>query len=127
MRRLLEGEFLRYFGASLIALAVDFALLLSLATFMHYLLAATISFLAGSLTHYILAIRLVFRTRRLQEQAHLEGLLFVVAGLAGLLVNAIVIYAMVEWMSAPLYLAKLIAAGGSFMAGFVSRKVLLFS
>lgn len=127
IRTLLNAEFLRYFAASMVALCVDLSLLLTLANFMHYLFAATLAFLAGTVVHYWLAIHLVFIKRRLSSSIPAEGLVFLGAGVAGLLINAATIYACVEWFAAPLYLAKLVAAGGSFATGFITRKVLLFS
>lgn len=127
MHKRLDTEFLRYLAASVVALAVDMGLLLSLSKVMHYMLAAVIAFLCGSITHYLLAVRLVFRTRRLADRAHTEGALFITAGILGLGVNAAIIYAAVEWLNSPLFAAKLMAAGASFFVGFAARKTLLFS
>jgi hypothetical protein len=111
---------------SALALAVDMGILLFLAQYTHYLLAATIGFLFGSLIHYLLAIKLVFHTRKLADKAHIEGVIYVAAGLGGLLVNTFMIYAAVEWFAAPLLTAKLMAAAGSLFVGFVTRKLVLF-
>lgn len=126
-RMLLKKEFLRYIVVSLLALAIDTGLLLVLARLMHYLVAACIAFLAGSLVHYSLSVRMVFETRRLQHNMRAEGVVFVAAGAIGLLVNALTIYVGVAWLSLPLLAAKLLAAGGSFITGYLTRKTLLFS
>ncbi|TAN27941.1 MAG: GtrA family protein [Castellaniella sp.] len=124
----LRREFVRYFAVSLLALVVDTALLLYLARVVHWndIVAATISFLVGSVVHYLLAIRLVFTHRRFGHRATAEGVLYVVIGMIGLIVNDAVIYAGVNWLQAPLLMAKMAAAGGSFMVGYVGRKVFLF-
>lgn len=124
----LPREFVRYFLVSLLALVVDTALLLYLARVMHWndIVAATVGFLVGSAVHYLLAVRLVFTHRRLAHHVPIESVLYVVIGLVGLIVNDAVIYAGVNWLQAPLLVAKLAAAGGSFMVGYVGRKVFLF-
>lgn len=124
----LQREFVRYFSVSLLALVVDTALLLYLARVMHWndMVAATIGFLVGSVVHYLLAVRLVFTHRRLAGHVPTEGLLYIVIGLIGLVVNDAVIYVGVNWLQAPLLVAKFAAAGGSFMVGYVGRKVFLF-
>lgn len=122
-------EFVRYFSVSALALAVDTAVLLYLARVVHWndMAAATIGFLAGSVVHYLLAVRLVFTHRRLARCVTAEGVLYVVVGLIGLGVNDSIIYVCVSWLEAPLLVAKLIASGGSFLTGYVGRKVFLFS
>lgn len=124
----LRREFVRYFSVSLFALVVDTALLLYLARVVHWndMAAATIGFLVGSVVHYLLAVRLVFVHRRLVHHVTVEGVLYVAIGLVGLIVNDAVIFASVNWLQAPLLMAKLVAAGGSFMVGYVGRKVFLF-
>jgi putative flippase GtrA len=124
----LRREFVRYFGVSLLALVVDTALLLYLARVVHWndMVSATIGFLVGSVVHYLLAIRLVFTHRRLVHHVPTESLLYIVIGLVGLVVNDAIIYACVNWLQAPLLMAKLVAAGGSFLVGYGGRKVFLF-
>ena len=119
-------EFAKYFAASLVALGVDFALLLFLAQFIHYTIAATVAFLIGSLVHYRLAIRFVFRRRKIANQRSAETLIFVGAGTIGLIINLAVISACVEWFALSLPVSKLIAAGASFFFGYISRKLALF-
>ncbi|MFA7282553.1 MAG: GtrA family protein [Sterolibacterium sp.] len=119
-------EFGRYFAASLIALGIDIAVLLSLAQVIHYAIAATLGFLAGSLVHYTLSVRFVFQRRKLIHQKSVETLVFIAAGVIGLIVNVSVIAACVEWLAFPLLLAKLIASGASFVTGYATRKLALF-
>lgn len=124
----LRREFVRYFSISLLALVVDTAVLLYLARVMHWndVVAATIGFLVGSVVHYLLAVRLVFTHRKLAQHTTAEGVLYIVIGSIGLIVNDAIIYACVSWLHAPLLAAKLVAAGGSFLVGYVGRKVFLF-
>lgn len=121
-------EFIRYFAVSLLALAVDTSLLLYLARIVQWndMVAATSGFLVGSIVHYLLAVRLVFTRRRLAHHVTAESLLYIAIGAIGLVVNDAIIYACVSWLHAPLLMAKLAAAGGSFLVGYGGRKVFLF-
>jgi putative flippase GtrA len=122
----LRREFVFYLATSVVALALDMTLFLTLARSMHYMAAAAIGFLAGSVVHYLLAVRLVFAHRKLAHNTAAEGLIYIVIGLVGLAVNNGVIYACVSWLQAPLFIAKLAAATGSFLLGYVGRKLILF-
>lgn len=124
--RALASEFLRYFFASLLALVVDMVLLIVLAHYMHYAVAATISFICGAAVHYGISVAFVFRRRRIERRKLLESLIFFAAGAGALVVNVSLIALCVEFFSAPLPVAKLVAAGGSFVFGYVVRKLTLF-
>ncbi len=121
------GEFARYFLASLAALAVDMAVLLGLATVMHYLVAASLGFVAGAVTSYLLATRWVFRQRRLLLRRNTEMGLYVLVGVLGLALNDLVIMLAVGYFGLSILLAKLLAAGVTFLFNFVLRKLTLFS
>lgn len=123
----LARELFLYGLVSVIALGVDFLILLQLASKVHYLLAATLAFLLGSLVHYALSIRLVFKTRRLVDKLHAERVLYLVAGTAGLLVNWVVIAASIELLALSLTTGKALASGFSFFVGYAIRKLYLFS
>jgi putative flippase GtrA len=125
--RHLKHELACYIAVSAFALVVDTCILLLLAAHTHYLVAATAGFLTGSLVHYVLAVKLVFKTRRLGDKTHLEVLIYFATGLLGLLVNTGIIYLGVEWLHTALLPAKLLAAGASFATGYLTRKLILFS
>lgn len=125
--RKLARELCLYVMVSAIALAVDFALLLQLARHVHYLVAATLAFLAGCGVHYLLSVRYVFKSRRFLGQPHAERVLYVGAGIAGLLVNWLIIAACVELFALPLATAKIAASGISFFVGYLIRKLYLFT
>lgn len=120
------GEFSRYFLVSLVALGLDFSTFLFLAKFIHYSLAAVVGFLLGAVVHYLLSIMVVFSRRKLSARRTTEFVLFVGTAVAGLLVNVATISACVEWFGASLFVAKTVAAGASFLFGYVVRKFLLF-
>jgi putative flippase GtrA len=121
-------EFLGYGVASGIALAVDAGLLRTLVGFAgwHYLVAATLAFIAGTVVAYSLSIWFVFRSRQVRSGA-LEFGLFAALGLVGLLVNAGVMSVAVGVLSMDLMLAKGMAAICTFAANFLLRRWVLFS
>lgn len=116
----------RYLVVSVVALIVDMLLLLILAEWIHYALAASISFLVGAGVHYLLSIVFVFRQRRMLTRRMAEVSIFFAAGFGALLLNVGVIALCVELLAAPLAIAKLVAAGFSFIFGYVVRKLALF-
>jgi putative flippase GtrA len=119
-------EFGRYFAASLVALAVDVAVLLAAAQFMHYLMAATLGFVVGSVISYLLATRWAFRRRRLNGRAHAEFAVYAVVGVLGLGINDLAMFLAVGSAGLPLLTGKLLAAGMTFVFNFILRKLVLF-
>ncbi|MEJ1960440.1 MAG: GtrA family protein [Gammaproteobacteria bacterium] len=110
MRRLIR-EIGGYGLASAVGLGTDMALLALLVTVfhLHYLAAASISFICGGAAVYALSVRWVFGHRRVNSRA-LEFSSFIVLGLAGLLVNAAVMHVAITTLALNFMLGKLLAA-----------------
>jgi putative flippase GtrA len=124
----LVRESLVYALGSAAGFAVDVALLAGLVEFggLHYLVAATISFLAGTAVVYWVSIRHAFSHRRIADRRR-EFTVFTAIGLLGIAVNLGIMAAMVEGFSVHYLVAKLAAAGASFCANFGLRRWMLFS
>lgn len=120
------NELVRYFVASLIALLVDMSSLLLLSQFMHYLWAATVGFLLGAATSYLLSVRWVFRHRRLAAFPKTEFAAFAAVGVVGLGINNLAIFVAVEHVGLSLLAAKAVAAVLTFSFNFGLRKWGLF-
>ena len=120
-------EFFRYFIVSGLALAVDFGLYAGGVALLEwpYLISATIGFLAGLLTVYVLSVRWVFSVRKLGNSRQ-ELLIFAGVGIAGLGLNEIVLFGLVSGLGLNYLLAKVISAGVIFLFNFGVRKLLLF-
>jgi putative flippase GtrA len=118
----------RYFGASVVALAIDAALYSALIRLLgvHYLVAAPAGFAVGVVVVYALSTRWVFPERRLKDPGS-EFAIFVFVGMAGMLINQISIYLFVERLDMFYEAAKLSAAVATFGFNFVGRKLLLFT
>jgi putative flippase GtrA len=121
-------EVVRYAAISAVAFVFDLALLTLLAQRLgvHYLVAASISFLVGGVVAYFLSVRFVFRFRRVQTRS-LEGATFVALGLAGLAVNIVVMALLVGNAGTSIVAAKVVAAAGTFGVNFLLRKFVLFT
>lgn len=124
---ILAPEFRRYFAISLAALGVDFGVLLVAAMWLHYLLAATLGFMLGAVTSYVLAVRWAFGHRRLAHRPRTEFVAYTLVGIAGLGINNLVIFLAVEYLSLSLVVGKAIAAGVTFAFNYLGRKATLFS
>lgn len=121
-------QFVLYGLVSGVALFVDAGLLKLLSSLLgwHYLLAASISFLAGAVVAYALSVRYVFPSGRLAGTLY-ELPVFVALGVIGLLINAAVIKLGVEAFKWSPLQAKIPAAGCTFVANFLCRRAILFS
>jgi putative flippase GtrA len=117
-----------YVGASAIALGLDICLLALLVSGLGvpYLAAAASSFLAGTLFVYWASVKHVFGYRRL-ESAGNEFAVFLAIGVVGLTVNLAAMYMGVSKLGLHYLLAKVLAAGFTFLANFAMRRWLLFT
>lgn len=125
---IVSGEFARYFLISIVAFIVDYSMfLLGLRVLgLGWALAASLGFVLGVFVSYILSIFWVFRCRRLEDNFAGEFLGFFVVGLLGLLVTQAVLWVGIYKLSISAELARIAAAGATFVFNFVVRKVFLF-
>ena len=121
-------ELLGYGLASGVALLADMGLLTGLVKLAHwpYLAAASLAFIAGAAVAYVLSVRFVFHHRHSVRRT-VEFSSFVGLGLAGLVVNAGVMFVAVSAAGIALVPAKLLAAGATFTTNFTLRRQLLFA
>ena len=118
-------EFLRYFAVSIAALGVDFACLFVLVEAgAHYLAANALAFAIGAGAAYLGSVHWAFSRRRLSDRG-LEFALFAGIGVAGLLVNELALWAGVTVAAQSLTVAKLGAAGASFLFNYGVRRAVL--
>jgi putative flippase GtrA len=123
----LLSDLWRYGLCSALALAVDWGLMLALIRVgINYLTAATASFLIGMAVAYVGSVLFVYRGRR-SYPAVAEALGFVLVGVAGLVVNALLLFAFVKFAGLSAGLAKAPTAVGVFLFNFAARRALLFT
>lgn len=122
------GEFIRYFLASFIALAIDFGLLMGLTELagLHYQISAAIGFCTGGLFLYLVSISGVFMHRRIKNPGA-EFSLFLAIGVAGLVINQLSMFTLVSGVGLYYPIAKVVTVGFVFFFNYGMRKALLFS
>jgi putative flippase GtrA len=121
-------ELLRYGAASALAFAADFATLVLMTekAGVHYLASAAVGFSVGILVAYVLSIRWVFASRRMTNVAA-ESTIFLLIGVAGLIVNHFVMFGLTEVALLPYPISKIGSAGMVFSFNFYLRKSALFT
>lgn len=124
----LARQFLSYVGVGGVAFAVDFGVLFLLTSIvgLHYLLSATIAFLLGLVVNYLLCLAWVFNFRRMENWLH-EFTMFGAIGLAGLVLNNLLLFFLTEFAGLYYLLSKIIAAAFILIFNFSLRRWLLFT
>jgi len=122
-----SGEFVRFFGAGSLVFIVDILLLYICTDLLeiNYLLSNILSFCVALLVSYLLAIKWVFRYRKLTNVS-LEFTMFSLIGLTCLGSNEFAIWFLVEFMAVYYLAAKVLATGFTFMFSFLLKKMFLF-
>ena len=123
--RLLELP--QYFLVSCCALATDTGALLLLNSVFKvpYLLAATASFIAGGVLAYVLSVRFVWQADPAASKSF-EVTLFILLGLVGLGINAVIMLGVVTGLCAPVIVGKGVAAGCTFICNYYLRRRWVF-
>lgn len=129
-RKSIAGQFLRYLVTGGLAFVVDFGLFaLCLYVFdWHYLLANLAGLVVGLVLNYTLSIFWVFTAckRTFEKKKVAEFTLFALVGFAGVGINQLLMYAMVDGVGLDEMLSKIIAAVLVLMWNFGARKLMLF-
>lgn len=112
---------------SVVALVVDYVILLSLVALgVHYLIASTLSFSIGMCVSYVLTTRYVFSDRRaVSREAEAAG--FFVVGIAGLVLTQILLYLFVSKAGLAVAVAKMPTTILVFFFNFLCRRNLVFA
>lgn len=121
-------QLFRYTFVGGFAFVVDFGLLYTLTEFgdLHYLLSATISFVAGLVVNYVLSKLWVF-TQSTYSNKRVEFLLFAIIGVIGLLINNVSIWLLSDVLGLWYMLSKAITTIVTYLWNFFARKYLLFN
>ena len=92
----------------------------------HYLLSACLAFAAGLVAIYLLSVTWVFGTRKLENPA-LEFLIFLGIGMAGLVLNALIMFVATGWIGMHYLVSKATSTGFVFLFNYFLRSSLLFN
>lgn len=122
------SQFAQYVLVGGLAFVVDFTALFVLTDYfgLHYLVSASLAFLLGLITNYLLCIAWIFDYRVLKNQAH-EFALFSLIGVAGLLLNNLLMFLLTDLLDVHYLLSKAAAAGVILLFNFSLRRSLLFA
>jgi putative flippase GtrA len=117
----------RYGLCSALALALDWSLLMLLVDLhVNYLAAATTSFTVGMVFAYAGSVLFVYRGRR-SYPLLTEAIGFFLVGIAGLVLNAALLFVFVKMLGLSVGIAKAPTAIGVFLFNFLARRTLLFA
>lgn len=121
-------QFGQYVLAGGLAFLFDFAALFLLTEHvgLHYLVSASIAFLLGLATNYLLCIVWIFDYRALKNQAH-EFAIFSMIGVAGLLLNNVLMFLLTELVGLHYLASRTQAALLILFFNFSLKRFLLFS
>lgn len=121
-------QFARYVLVGGLAFVIDFTVLFILTekVGLHYLVSASIAFLVGMVTNYLLCIGWIFDYRALNNTAH-ELAVFFLIGIAGLLLNNSLMFLLTEFLDFHYLFSKIGAAAVIVIFNFSTRRSLLFA
>jgi len=121
-------QFFRYLFVGGGAFVVDFGLLFVFTYFLHlhYLLSATLSFIAGLLVNYFISTRWVFN-RKTVKNKYLEFLIFAIIGVIGLGFNDLFMWIFTDRCGIYFMLSKIITTAIVYFWNFFARKYILFN
>ncbi len=121
-------QLFRYLFVGGFAFVVDFGLLFLLTDYFsfHYIVSATISFIAGLMVNYLLSTRWIFRHSRLKSKVA-EFTIYTLIGVVGLLLNDILIYVFTEFAHFHYLVSKLLTTVLVMLWNFFGRKIVLFN
>lgn len=120
-------QLFRYSFVGGLAFLVDFGLLVILTELagIHYLLSATMSFLASLIVNYWLSKVWIF-THSTVKSKTVEFLIFTVIGINGLLINDLLLWLFTNRIGLWYLLSKAIVAVITYFWNFFARKIILF-
>ncbi len=120
-------EFIRYFGASAIALALDTGILWFLTSILSvpYLLSGAIAFTAGLVAVYYLSVNWVFENRLLRN-SFAEFTAFALIGLVGLIMNELILWLFTSIVGFYYLSSKIFSVLVVFTWNYTARRTLLF-
>lgn len=121
-------QFLQYVLVGGLAFGVDFIALylLTEAVGLHYLLSASLAFLLGLLTNYLLCIAWIFDFRAIASRSR-EFAIFGLVGLAGLALNNAIMWCLTDLLGVHYLASKLVAAALILLFNFSLRRSILFT
>lgn len=117
---------LRYSATGALAFAIDFAVTLSAATAVHYLVANALGFAVANLAQFLLAHGWVFGHRYRWSGLPAAYLATLTISAVGLALSSAIVYAGIEWAGVGLAVSKAFAAGIVLVSNFALRLLTVY-
>lgn len=124
LNRLLKAEFARFVVVGGISAVLEYSLYFVFKTVVDYLIANILAFALTNIVTYILSKRYVFNSNN--ENKVQMATLFAICLMGALLVNQIVLWALVEFVTVDDKIAKAIAIAVTVIWNFFTRKHFVF-
>jgi len=121
-------QFIRYFITGGTAFIADYSILVLLKEVfnVHYLLANTISFIAGLFVNYFICKIWTFKSYK-SNNKYYEFLIFFITSFVGLFINDFSLWFFKEKINIDYRIAKVFATLIAFVWNFLSKKLILFN
>ena len=121
-------QLFRYCFVGGLAFLVDYGLLVFFTEVvgLHYLISATISFIAGLVVNYLLSTSWIFRKSKL-ENKWAEFIIFAIIGVIGLGLNNLLLYLFTDKVNIHYMISKLLTTAIVMIWNFGARKFILFT
>ena len=125
LRRSTAPQFLRYAGAGIAGTALQYAVLIVLVQLagLGAVIASTVGAIAGAIVNYSLNHQFTFESDKTHGHALPRFALVAVAGVA---LNAVVVAAMLAFVTSQYLVAQLAATGAVLVAGFLVNRAWTF-
>lgn len=120
-------QLFRYTFVGGFAFIVDYVLLYVCTEFagIHYLLSATISFIAGLIINYAISTKWIFTNSKISNTL-IEFTIYGVVGIIGLVLNDILLYIFTDYIGIHYMISKLVTAIIVMGWNFIARRAILF-
>jgi putative flippase GtrA len=123
LNKLFTGEFLKFAIVGVISAAIEFSLLFLIKQYIDYRAANILAFIITNIFTFTLTRRYVFTSSGNKAE---EQKLFIICLSGALLVNHVVLWSLVEFVSLSIGTAKVIAIGITVIWNFLTRKYIVF-
>lgn len=118
-------EFLLYLIVGGIATVCEWAIFFVLdKVYVHYTLATIIAYILSTFINWLAGRILVFKENRQSVAKELLGIY--IASIVGLLLNLVIMWALVDLLTAPEMISKMVATALVFVYNFLVRKLVIY-
>ena len=123
LNKFLSFEILRFIIVGVISAGIEFSLLFLFKLYIDYRVANVLAFILTNIFTFALTKRYVFTSTGNKAE---EQKLFILCLAGALVVNHVVLWSLVEYLSLDMRLAKMIAISTTVIWNFITRKHIVF-